>query len=279
MNCSTKKICLVSQPFIKANKLANIEIFEKIISAHNDIDLFLFPELSIIGGLWKNSNQDYIQLAEHIPSGESIHAITRLAKRYNTTICTGLVEVDESNNYFMTHFMCDMTGFLGKQQKFFPGKHNKENIFRFGKSLTSITLWNQHVAILACGDILLPEPAILAGKNKVSMILSPTDCFDSKQSAVVSTLLQSRALDTGAIVIASFGHDYDNFKFENDKVLAAIVCDPSLGIPTINRQRKINDTAIITADVSCKEPPVRFIEPETRFNIIFNDSFSTNMLE
>lgn len=217
-------VALASIVLRKADKKANIAAIEQCIAdnTNNPVDLYLFPELSIIGGMWKNGDSDYKQLAESIPDGPSYQAIAEIAKKYNTSICAGCIEKD-NGHYFITHFICTPNGYAGKQRKLFPHDPRKStSIFSSGQSITPIPFKDKKIALLACADFLLPEPTISAGLAGCDMILSPTDCFDNSMKPVIANLLRARAMDIGGYAFGVFGNDFDT---DHSRVLASFVAD------------------------------------------------------
>ncbi|MBF0297210.1 MAG: carbon-nitrogen hydrolase family protein [Oligoflexia bacterium] len=268
---NSKKIFLLSPVAYKSDKNQNILLIEKYLIKYQTSDLFVFPELNVIGGLWKNANDDYKRLAEEVPSGESCKRIVGLAQKYQTTICSGVVEIDkDKNEHFITHFLCGPNGFIGKQRKLFPNAKKEYSFFSSGNKLALFNLWGYKVAILACADILLPEPTILTGIAGVSLIIAPTDCFGIDQQNIVCTLLQARALDTGAFVIGAFGHDHDNYQYPDSEVLATIFCDPNNPKNINLKKRKITKSKVAEVDISLKNPIFRHLGFEERSKIVLS---------
>jgi len=138
-------IALASINLIKADKAANLTAIERCIveNDHKNIDLFLFPELSIIGGMWKKGDNEYKNLAEPVPDGASCKIIESLAKKYQTSICTGLTEI-ENGQVFITHAIFTPDGFAGKQRKLFPHHPDNESVFSSGKTITPISLFDRN---------------------------------------------------------------------------------------------------------------------------------------
>jgi len=217
-------ITLASIVLKKADKKANIAAIEQCIgeNTNNAVDMFLFPELSIIGGMWKNGDNDYKQLAENIPDGPSCKIVTELAKKYNTSICAGITE-EENGEIFITHFICTPEGFAGKQRKLFPHDPRRStSVFSSGQSIAPIPFNDKKIAVLACADFLLPEPTLSAGLAGCDMILSPTDCFDISMKPIITNLLRARAMDIGGYAFGVFGNDFDT---DHSRVLASFVAD------------------------------------------------------
>ena len=114
-------IACVSQSLRFEDKKFNISKMEAAISEkrNDNIDLFVFSENNIVGGFWKYRRKDYERLAENIPNGASCRQVIRIARKYRTTICAGIIEKD-GNYLFVSHFICDSNDYVGNQRKGFP---------------------------------------------------------------------------------------------------------------------------------------------------------------
>lgn len=187
------------------------------------VDLIVFPELNLVGGPPRRQTaaEELLALAEPLPSGKAYSAVRDLARKYGAAICAGLVERD-AGKLFMTHFFCDPSGFIGKQRKLFPVNPGKPGWADAGDHLEAIDYRGFRLAILACSDFLLPEPAILAGLAGCSLIICPTDGFDLANGQIAQKLLTARALDIGAHAVAVFGHQ----SHREEEVVASIACSP-----------------------------------------------------
>jgi len=183
-------------------------------------DILVFPELNITGGFWKGGDKDYADLAERVPGGPACQEACDLAASCAKYLCCGLVERD-GDSVFCTHILCGPDGFLGRQRKLFPHPPGKARTFTAGEQLHVFQCHGQRCAILACADALVPEPTILAGLNRVSLVLCPFDCLCTSQQPVVQRIIAARAMDLRANIVVSFGH---NGEQNNDEVLAGMVC-------------------------------------------------------
>lgn len=197
---------------------------EAVLSRHEfeQPDLHVFPELSLLGGFWPPGESAWLQHAEVIPDGRSCQKVIDLARQFRTSICVGAIERDGDERY-VTHYICGPRGFLGKQRKLFPANPTKPSALSLGQSVVPIELDSLTCTVLACSDWLLPEPTILAGLVRPSLVICPTDCFHSDQEKVVLTKLRARAADLGAHVVAVFGRASG----ESSPALNAAVCAPN----------------------------------------------------
>lgn len=84
-------------------------------------DLIVFHECAITGYSFARhlSREQLWELAEPIPSGPSIDALTMIAKQYNIAIAAGLFEREEDRIY-KAYVCVDKTGLLAKFRKLHP---------------------------------------------------------------------------------------------------------------------------------------------------------------
>jgi predicted amidohydrolase len=198
-------VALVSQVLHLGDKEANLWLMEQALSqeAGSGIDLFVFSEVNINGGFWKEGSEAYPSLSEAVPEGKSCRRVEGLAQRYRTVICAGIIEKFKGH-HFITHFLCGPEGYIGKQRKLFAQAPDQNGVLANGKRLCKFELFGYSCVILACADFLFPEPAILAGLSDISLILSPADGFAEHKAHIVQTLLSARALDAQAYAVATF---------------------------------------------------------------------------
>jgi predicted amidohydrolase len=170
-------------------------------------DLYLFPELSIIGGYFPGGIQanadNYRKLAEVVPDGPSCRRVARLAQQYCTHLCAGLVERDGSR-YFISHVLYGPDGFVIHQRKLLPQNPTHPVVFSSGQDLHAAALLGHRCVILACADWLEAETTVLAGLEEVSLILAPTGGF--RDEPYLRKLISAKALWTDSCIAATFGH-------------------------------------------------------------------------
>ena len=218
------KILLAAPLFVPGNGEANVTVIEGVLLRHtlDQPDLCVFPEASLLGGFWPPGESAWLEHAEVIPDGPSCQKVIDLAQQFRTRICVGAIERDGDEHY-VTHYICGPGGLLGKQRKLFPANPTKQSAISPGQAVVPIELGNLTCTVLACSDWLLPEPTILAGLVRPSLVICPTDCFHSDQEKVVLTKLRARAADLGAHVVAVFGRTAG----DSSPALNAAVCTPN----------------------------------------------------
>ncbi|MGU3375182.1 nitrilase family protein [Chryseobacterium sp. M5A1_1a] len=102
----------------------NLSVIEKLSAkaASKGSDVIAFHECSITGYTFarKLSREQLLDIAEHIPNGESIQKLQQIAREHNITILAGLFEKDEHDNLFKAYVCVDKTGLKAKYRKLHP---------------------------------------------------------------------------------------------------------------------------------------------------------------
>ncbi len=106
------------------DKKYNLGIIEKLSqkAAGEGCDVISFHECSITGYTFARnlSKEQMLDLAEIIPTGESILKLTEIAQQNNITILAGLFEKDENDNLFKAYVCVDKNGLVAKYRKLHP---------------------------------------------------------------------------------------------------------------------------------------------------------------
>lgn len=106
------------------DKNYNLSVIEKLSqkASAEGCDVISFHECSITGYTFARSlsKEQMLDLAELIPSGESILKLTEIAKNNNIVILAGLFEKDENNNLFKAYVCVDKNGLIAKYRKLHP---------------------------------------------------------------------------------------------------------------------------------------------------------------
>lgn len=254
----TIKISLVSN----VSRLGNVEynlrrmeqrLFEET-NKGNNADLYLFPELSIIGGFLSGGIQtnadDYRKLAELVPDGPSCQIVSHLAQQYHTHICTGLVERDGSR-YFISHVLYGPDGLVIHQRKLLPQNPTHPVVFSSGQDLQVLVVFGHRCAILACADLLEAETTILAGLEDVSLILAPTYGFADEP--FLRTLACAKALYTDSFVVATFGH----YQSAGPQSIVGLIAGPD-GEEILSGHSAVDEDAIFTTEITLRPPGKRW---------------------
>ena len=217
-------------------------------------DLYLFPELNIIGGLFPGGMQanadNYRKLGEPVPDGPSCRRVARLAQQYCTHICAGLVERDGSS-YFISHVLYGPYGIVMHQRKLLPQNPADPIVFSSGQVLHAEVVLGHRCAILACADWLEAETTILAGLEEVSLILAPTGGFDDEP--FLRKLICAKALWTDSSIAAVFGH----CQMAGSHSIVGIVVGPD-GEERFSGSSAVNEDAIFAIEIALRPPGKRW---------------------
>jgi len=118
------KIAAVQFENASGDKAYNLSIIEGMVkdASENGADVVAFHECSITGYTFarKLNRTEMLKLSERIPGGESLAALTQMAKKYDVTILAGLFEKDEMDNIFKAYICVDENGLVAKHRKLHP---------------------------------------------------------------------------------------------------------------------------------------------------------------
>ncbi len=107
-----------------ADKQYNLSIIEKLSqkAAAEGSQVIAFHECSITGYTFARhlSKEQMLELAEMIPTGESILRLTEIAKQNGIVILAGLFEKDENDNLYKAYVCVDKNGLVVKFRKLHP---------------------------------------------------------------------------------------------------------------------------------------------------------------
>lgn len=106
------------------DKQYNLSVIDKLSqkAANEGSQIIAFHECSITGYTFARSlsKQQMLDLAEYIPTGESIVKLQEIAKKNNIVLLAGLFEKDENDNLFKTYVCVDKNGLIAKYRKLHP---------------------------------------------------------------------------------------------------------------------------------------------------------------
>lgn len=106
------------------DKKYNLSVIEELAgkAAADGAQVIAFHECSITGYTFARnlSKEQMLDIAELIPSGESILELTAIAARYNIAILAGLFEKDAEGNLFKAYVCVDQSGLVAKFRKLHP---------------------------------------------------------------------------------------------------------------------------------------------------------------
>ena len=106
------------------DKSYNLSVIDKLSkkAADEGANAIAFHECSITGYSFarKLSKEQMLEIAEFVPGGESINALTKIATKNNIAILAGLFEKDEDDNLFKPYVCVDKNGLVAKFRKLHP---------------------------------------------------------------------------------------------------------------------------------------------------------------
>ncbi len=274
-----------------ADKSYNLSVIEKLSrqASGDGAHIVAFHECSVTGYTFARhlSKKQMLDLAELIPGGKSILALTRIAKENNIVVMAGLFEKDEQDNLFKAYVCVDGNGLVAKFRKLHPfiNPHLLP-----GDSYCVFELFGWKCGILICYDnniienvratkllgadiIFMPHvtmctPSPRPGAGLVDPVLwknrdaDPTSLrleFDGmKGRAWLMKWLPARAYDNGVYVVFSNAIGMDDDQLKNG---CSMVLDPFGDI--LEECRSFNDsivTATITPEKLSKSGGYRYLK-------------------
>jgi predicted amidohydrolase len=110
-----------------------------------------FHECSVTGYSFARhlSAEELLDLAEHIPGGNSCAALRDIARRNNIAVLAGLFEKDDVGDIYKAYVCVDATGVIAKHRKLHPFIHPK---IKPGNSYCTFELGGWKCGILICYD-------------------------------------------------------------------------------------------------------------------------------
>lgn len=244
-------IALVS--FQTGSKEDNLRMMENVLRENVGVELFVFPEVSASGWPAKVDGQrDFARHAETVPDGATVMRVVELARRYHTVICTGLFETCEGH-LFHASILCGPEGYIGKQQKLYPGGVMHHGVFTGGQQLEVFHLFG-HPCVILASEWVLPEPVYLAGLQDAAFILAPSDSYTVDNATILTNLATARVLDSNAHLLAAFGGDITG----ETEFMAGLVASP-YSMPNVVLQvtRSSDAVKVIPFELTLTEPRTR----------------------
>jgi len=106
------------------DKQYNLSVIERMAkeAAAKGAQAIAFHECSITGYTFARhlSKEQMLDLAEFIPSGDSIKKLSEIAAKYNIAVLAGLFEKDAEGNLYKPYVCVDKNGLVAKYRKLHP---------------------------------------------------------------------------------------------------------------------------------------------------------------
>lgn len=233
--------------------------------------MIAFHECSVTGYTFARhlSKPQMLELAEIIPGGSSIDALTQIAKKNNIAILAGLFEKDKEDNLFKAYVCVDNNGLIAKHRKLHPfiNPHliagQQYTVFEFeGWKCGILICYDNNVienvratALLGANIIFMPHvtmctPSTRPGagfvdaelwKNKNNDSAALRKEFDGpKGKEWLMKWLPARAYDNGVYVVFSNPIGMDDDQLKNG---CSMIIDPFGDV--IAECRTLNDEFVI----------------------------------
>ena len=196
------KVASVQFEHKNGDKVYNINKIEEFVqqACKNDVDMIVFPECCITGYwyLRKLSKEDLMALSENMSDSKSVQLIVKMSKKYNITICTGLIE-NHKDNLYNTYIVVMPDGTVKYHRKLhcFVNEHMSS-----GNEYTVIdTPFGWKVGILICYDNNIIENTRITALMGADVIIAPHQtggCRTSDQNImgiIDSALWENRIKD------------------------------------------------------------------------------------
>jgi predicted amidohydrolase len=135
------------------DKTYNLSVIDRLSrqAAASGAAAIAFHECSVTGYTFARhlSQEQMLDLAEYIPEGESISALTAIAKKNDIAVLAGLFEKDKEGNLFKAYVCVDKRGLIAKFRKLHPFVNVH---IRGGDSYCVFDLYGWKCGILICYD-------------------------------------------------------------------------------------------------------------------------------
>ena len=172
------------------NIQANLDRIAKML-AGREADLLVLPELFSTGYRFKNMDEAH-QYAENIPDGPTTNFLISQAKRINTYIFAGLVEVDNEHVY-NSSVIVGPDGFIGRYRKIHLFDTEKA-CFHAGSEVPPVFDLNGiKVGVMICFDWRFPEMARSLALKGAEIIAHPSNLvLPHCPQAMITRCLENR---------------------------------------------------------------------------------------
>lgn len=152
-------------------KRHNLEkVHERLIKS--DFDLMILPEFFNTGYLF-SSKEQFMEVAESIPEGETIEMLSKIARTKNGYVIGGIAEKDGKELY-STVIVVGPDGYMGKQRKIHLTNLEKP-FFENGTDIKIFDLDGVNVGIAACFDAWFPELSRILMLKGAQIICTPAN--------------------------------------------------------------------------------------------------------
>ena len=262
------------------DKEYNLSIIDKLSkqAAAQGARMIAFHECSITGYTFARhlSKSQMLELAEIIPGGKSIDALTQIAQKNNIAILAGLFEKDKDDNLFKAYVCVDKSGVIAKHRKLHPfiNPHlipgDQYTVFEFeGWKCGMLICYDNNVienvratALLGANIIFMPhvtmctpstrpgagfvDPELWMKTRIIDSVTLRAEFDGTKGREWLMKWLPARAYDNGVYVVFSNPIGMDDDQLKNG---CSMIIDP---FGDVIAECRTLDDEFVTADLSLK---------------------------
>jgi predicted amidohydrolase len=188
------KIGLVQYSPVWENKLVNIKKISELLKDFEQIDLLIFPEMTLTGFTMKSN-----EFAEDLDE-EGFQYFTSLAREKKCAIMYGTIEKGKRKNFNTLVHLNNQGNILSTYRKIHPFSYSKENIF-YGKGKETVVtkVKGYKIGLSICYDLRFPELYRFYAKEKVHLIVDIANWPDTRIEHW-RALLKARAIENQCYV-------------------------------------------------------------------------------
>jgi len=191
-------IALAQIPSKAGDKEHNIKEMKKKIkqAKKQDANLVIFPELALTGYVCRDL---VYELAEPVPTGQSIGEISDMAKAENVYVIFGIIEKSAKAEGVLqnTAILIGPAGFIGKYQKMHLPTHSvfeEKRYFRPGYQAPVYETKIGKLGMIICYDIYFPEiPRLM--RLKGAQLIACISASPSTRRQFFEILTAARAIE------------------------------------------------------------------------------------
>ncbi len=182
-------IGLVQYSPIWENKAASFEKITSLLSNVSDIDLLIFPEMTLTGFTMESD-----KFAENLFAETYIY-FSSLAKEKKCAVMYGVIEKGKRKNFNTLVHLNNQGKIVSSYRKIHPFSYSKENLFYGkGKEVVVTKAKGLKIGLSICYDLRFPELYRHYAKEKVDLIVDIANWPDTRIEHW-RTLLKARAIE------------------------------------------------------------------------------------
>ncbi len=186
---------LVQYSPVWEDKLSNQQRIKKLIEQTGNIDLLVFPEMTLTGFTMKSAD-----FAEEL-KGESYSFFLELAKIKKCAIMYGVIEKGKNKNFNTLVHLNNQGKIIKTYRKIHPFSYSKEDKnYGKGKDIVISNVQGFKIGLSICYDLRFPELYRFYGKEKVDIIIDIANWPDTRIEHW-RTLLKARAIENQCFVV------------------------------------------------------------------------------